>query len=59
MGRERCIERDGALCGERGGGAVMDGGRRHQADSAVAMFVVVPAEELLTVSGSIRGRSEA
>ena len=59
MGGERGIERDGALRGERRSGAVMDGGRRHQADAAVAVFVVVPAEELLAVSASIFDRAEA
>ena len=46
-------------CGERRRGAVMDGGGRHQADPAVAVFVVVPAEELLAVSASVLDRAEA
>src|SRR5277367_6244131 len=46
MCSERGIEGDGALLGERRGGAVVDGGRSHQADAAVAMFVIVPVEEV-------------
>ena len=37
----------------------MDGGRSHQADAAVAVFVVVPVEELLAVSASVLDRAEA
>ena len=59
MGGERGIERDGALLGQRRSGAVVDGGRCHQANSAVAVFVVVPVEELLAVSASVLGRAEA
>jgi hypothetical protein len=57
MGSERCIERDGALLGQRRSGAMVDGGRSHQADSAVAVFVVVPGEELLAVSASVLDRA--
>ena len=53
MGSERGIEGDGALLGERRSGAVVDGGRSHQADTAVAMFVVVPVEEVLAVSAGV------
>src|SRR5450830_737551 len=59
MGSERCIERDGALLGQRRSGAMVDGGRSHQADSSVAVFVVVPGEELLAVSASVLDRAEA
>src|SRR6202140_4758650 len=59
MGGERGIERDGALLGQRRSGAVVDGGRWHQANSAVAVFVVVPVEELLAESASILDRAEA
>src|SRR5450759_5194386 len=59
MGSERCIERDGALLGQRRSGALVDGGRSHQADSAMAGFVVVPGEELLAVSASVLDRAEA
>src|SRR5271168_66298 len=57
MGSERGIEGDGALLGERRGGAVVDGGRSHQADTAVAMFVVVPVE-VLAVSAGVLDRAE-
>src|SRR6202162_4117303 len=56
MGSERGIEGDGALLGERRSGAVVDGGRSHQADTAVAMFVVVPVEEVLAVSAGRNDR---
>src|ERR1039457_4518390 len=59
MGSERCIERDGALLGQRRSGAMVDGGGTHQADSAVAVFVVVPGEELLAVSAGVLDRAEA
>ena len=58
MGSERGIEGDGALLGERRSGAVVDGGRSHQADTAVAMFVVVPVEEVLAVSAGVLDRAE-
>ena len=58
MGSERCIERDGALLGQRRSGALVDGGWSHQADSAMAVFVVVPGEELLAVSASVGVRDE-
>jgi hypothetical protein len=38
---------------------MVDGGRSHQADSVVALFVVVPGEELLAVSASVHDRTEA
>jgi hypothetical protein len=59
MSRECGVERDGTLRGERCCGSVVDGSRSHQADTAVAVFVVVPVEELLAVSTSILGRAEA
>ena len=59
MGGERGIECDGALLGQRRGGAVVDGGRRHQADSAVAVLMIVPVEEPAAVSASVRDRAEA
>ena len=59
MGCERGIEGDGALLGQGRGGAVMDGGRSHQADSAEAVFVVVPEEEAPAVSAGILDRAEA
>ena len=59
MGSERCIERDGALLGHRRSGAIVDGGRSHQANSAVAVLVVVPVKEPLAVSASVLDRAEA
>jgi hypothetical protein len=59
MGDERGVERDGTLRGHCRSGAIMDGGRRHQADAAVAVLVVVPAEELLAVSAGVLDRAEA
>src|ERR1019366_2044660 len=59
MGDERSRERDGALCGECHGAAIMDGGRRHQADSPVSVFVVIPLEELLAVRPCILDRTKA
>ena len=53
MGGERGIECRGALLGQRRGGSVMDGGRRHPSDSTVTMFVVVPVEELLAVGDRV------
>jgi len=44
---------------QRCSGSVVDGSRSHQTDAAVAVFVVVPLEELLTVSASILDRAEA
>src|SRR5450631_3446954 len=58
MGSERGIEGDGALLGERRSGAVVDGGRSHQADTAVAMFVIVPVEEVPAVSTGVLDRAE-
>src|SRR6202158_1399030 len=58
MGSKCGIEGDGALLGERRGGAVVDGGRSHQADTAVAMFVVVPVEEVLAVSAGVLDGAE-
>src|SRR5277367_3374462 len=58
MCSERGIEGDGALLGERRGGAVVDGGRSHQADAAVAMFVIVPVEEVPAVSTGVLDRAE-
>jgi len=40
MSGERGVKGDSALRAQRRGGAVMDGGRRHQPDPAVPMFVV-------------------
>ena len=59
MGGERGVERDGALLGQRRGGAIVDGGRRHQADSAVAVLMIVPVEEPAAVSASVLDRAEA
>ena len=59
MGGERGIERDGALLGQCRSGAMVDGGRSHQANSAVAVFVIVPVEELLAVCASVLDRAEA
>src|ERR1039457_7736444 len=59
MGDERSRERGGALCGERHGAAIMDGGRRHQADSPVSVLVVIPLEELLAVRPCILDRTKA
>src|ERR1039458_817580 len=59
MGGERGIERDGALLGERRSGAIVDGGWGHQSDPAMAVFVVVPVEEVLAVSASVLDRAEA
>ena len=58
MGSERGIECDGALFGQRRSGAMVDGGRSHQTDSAVTVFIVVPGEELLVVSASVGVRDE-
>lgn len=41
------------------GCAIVDGVRGHQADATVAMVVVVPVEEMLTMSPGILERSEA
>jgi len=59
MGGERAIERDGALLGQCSSGAIMDGGWSHQADAAVAVFMVVPVEEPLAVSTGVFDRAEA
>ena len=59
MGGERGVERDGALRGQRRGGAIVDGGRRHQADSAVAVLMIVPVEEPPAVGASVLDRAEA
>jgi hypothetical protein len=59
IGGERSIERDGALLGQRRSGAIVDGGRSHQTDSAVAVFMVVPVEEVPAVSASVLDRAEA
>src|ERR1700735_2735737 len=59
MSREGGIERNGAPCGELRGGSVIHGGRDHPANAAVAMVMVVPAEELLAMSASIFDRAEA
>src|SRR5271166_237179 len=53
MCSERGIEGDGALLVQHRSGAVVDGGRSHQTDTAVAVIVVVPVEELLAVSPSV------
>lgn len=53
VGSEGGIERQGALCAHRRSGAAVRGSRGHQADTAVAMFVVVPAEELLGARTSL------
>ena len=45
--------------GHRRSGAIVDGGRCHQADSTVAVFVVVPLEEPSAVSASVLDRAEA
>jgi hypothetical protein len=37
----------------------MDGGWSHQADAAVAVFMVVPVEEPLAVSAGVFDRTEA
>src|ERR1700690_2935986 len=58
MGSERGIEGDGALLGERPSSAVVDGGWSHQADTAVAMFVVVPVEKVLAVGAGVLDRAE-
>ena len=58
MGGEGGIEREGALHADRRSGTAMHGGRGHQADATTAMFVVIPAEELLAVSTSILDRAE-
>jgi hypothetical protein len=59
MGGERGVKGDGSLRRHRRSGAVMDGGQSHQPDPAAAVSMVVPAEELLTVSASIFDRAEA
>jgi len=59
MSGERGVKGDSALRAQRRGGAVMDGGRRHQPDPAVPMFVVVPAKELLAMSAGVLDRAEA
>ena len=59
MGGERGIERDGALRGQCCSGAIMDGDWSHQADAAVAVFMVVPVEEPLAVSAGVFDRAEA
>ena len=59
MGGERGIERDGALLGQCCSGSIMDGGWSHQADAAVAVFMVVPVEEPLAVSAGVFDRAEA
>ena len=48
----------GSLRAHRLSGAVVHGGRGHQADAAVGMFVVVPAEELLAVRAGVLDRTE-
>src|SRR6202158_999713 len=58
MGSERGIEGDGALLGESRSGAVVDGGGSHKADTAVAMFVVVPMEEVPAVRTGVLDRAE-
>ncbi len=59
MGGERGIERNGALGGDRRGGAIMDGSRSHQADPNMAMFMVVPAEKPLAVGTGVFDGAEA
>jgi len=58
MGGEGGIKREGALCADRRGGALMHGGRGHQADPAVAMLAVVPVEEPLAVRAGVLDRAE-
>jgi len=53
VGGERGIERDGALLGQCCSGAIMDGGWSHQADAAVAVFMVVPVEEPLQAGAGL------
>jgi hypothetical protein len=51
----------GGQCGRlwgRGPCAVVDGGRSDQADTAVAMFVMVPVEEVPAVSTGVLDRAE-
>ena len=59
MDSERGIQYDGTFLGHRRSGSVVDGGRRHQADSTMAVFVVVPLEEPLAVGASVLDRAEA
>src|SRR5674476_959626 len=59
MGSEGGIKCDGALPGHRHSGAIVDGGRSHQADSTVSVFVVVPLEEPPAVNASVLDRAEA
>jgi hypothetical protein len=53
MASERGVECDGAFPGHRRSGAIVNGGWCHQADSTVAVFVVVPLEEPSTVCASV------
>jgi hypothetical protein len=59
MGDERSLKSDGPLRGERGSAAIVDGGRRHQADPAVTVFVVVSLEELLAMGAGIFDAAKA
>ena len=59
MGHEGGVERDGAFPRHRSCGAIVNGGWGHQADSTVAVFVVVPLEEASAVSASVLDRAEA
>ena len=59
MGGEGGIERDAALCGERGRAAVVHGVGRHQCDAGMTMLSVVPAEELSAMRPCIFDRAEA
>ena len=58
MSGEGAIERDSSLCVHYRCGAVVHGGRGHQADAAVTVFVVVSTEEPLAVSASILDRTK-
>ena len=58
MCSEGGIKRQGSLRAQRLSGAVVHGGRGHQADAAVAMLVVVPVEELLAVRAGVLDRAE-
>ena len=59
MGSEGGIQCDDTFLGHRRSGTVVDGGRGHQADSTMAVFVVVPLEELPAVNASVLDRAEA
>src|SRR5450631_3712617 len=53
------IERDAALCGERGGAAVVHRVGRHQGDTGMTVLGVVPTEELMAMRPCILDRAEA